>query len=116
MKKRFLSMMLVIALLLSIAGSAYAAEPRSSGVTPSLTFTGTTANCSVTVMRPGVDIEITMTLYRELSVIASWSGSGSSVVKLSKTAEVKNGLEYRLVVTGTINGVPFTSAPVYGTC
>lgn len=114
MRKRVLSLALIFVLVFSM--SVYAAEPRSNGATPVLRFSGTTANCSVTVSEYGADINVTLTLYRGWSTIASWSGSGTHSVNVSGSAAVKDGLEYRLVATGTIDGVAFTSAAVVGTC
>ena len=113
MKKRVVAMVLV--LLFALSMTAYAAESRASGYTPNLTFDGTTANCKVLISEPGAEIEVTLTLYRTLSRIGSWSASGTSYVVINEECEVKNGLEYRLVATGTIDGIPF-SKEVAGTC
>lgn len=114
MKKRIVAM--VLALALSLSMTAYAAETRTVPITPTLSFSGTTAHCSVTVIQSGKEIDVTLTLYRELSRIASWSGSGENVVTVRGSAAVKDGLEYRLVATGTIDGTPFTSVEIVGTC
>ena len=114
MRRRIIALTLVFLLVLSMA--VYAAEPRLVRVTPSLSFSGTTANCSVSVNEYGSDISVTLTLYRGWSVIASWSGSGEDYVRVSGSAAVKDGLEYKLVATGTANGVAFTSVEVWGTC
>lgn len=113
MKKRVTAMVLVPLFALSM--TAYAAESRANKVIPSLTFDGTTANCEVLISDPGAEIEVTLTLYRTLSRIGSWSASGTSYVVINEECEVKNGLEYRLVATGTIDGVDF-SEEVTGTC
>ena len=115
MRKRVFALTLILVFLLSM--TAYAAEPKNiAPIYPSLSFSGTTANCSVSVTEAGADISVTLTLYRGWSVIGSWSGSGEDYVKVSGSAAVKDGLEYRLVATGTIDGVAFTSAEVVGTC
>lgn len=114
MRKRVLALTLIFALLFSM--SVFAAETRDVRVIPTLSFSGTTANCGVSVSHPGSDINVTLTLYRGWSTIASWSGSGEDYVRVSGSAAVKDGLEYRLVATGTIDGVAFTSAAVVGTC
>ncbi len=114
MRKRVLALTLIFALLLSM--TTFAAEPRVKTYFPQLSFSGTTANCSVAVREAGKDINVTLTLYRGWSVIASWSGSGTDYVRVSGSAAVKDGLEYRLVATGTIDGVAFTTAEVVGTC
>lgn len=115
MIKRIIAIVLILALALSM--TAYAAEPRAgTNVRPTLSFSGTTANCNARIIDAGSEINATLTLYRGWSIIASWSGSGTSVVNISGTAGVKDGLEYRLVVSGTVDGVPFTSVEVVGTC
>ena len=114
MRRRIVALTLVFVLVMSMA--VYAVEPRMPQVTPRLSFSGTTANCSVSVNEYGSDIFVTLTLYRGWSTIASWSGSGSGYVNVSGTAAVKDGLEYKLVATGTANGVAFTSVEVWGTC
>ena len=83
---------------------------------PSLTFSGTTANCSITVTQSGEPISVTLELYQGSTLIDSWSKSGSSRVKVSGSATVSSGLSYRLEAHGTINGVPFTATPVTKTC
>ena len=113
MKKRVVAMVLV--LLFALSMTAYAAEPRVAKVIPSLTFDGTTANCEVTVSDFGAEIEVTLTLYRGLSRLGYWSASGTSYVLINEEHEVRNGLEYRLVATGTIDGVAF-SEEVTGIC
>ena len=114
MRKRVLVLTLIFALLLSM--SVFAAESRIDKYIPTLSFSGTTANCSVSVKEYGADIDVTLTLYRGWSVIGSWSGSGTGYVRVSGSCGVTSGLEYRLVATGTINGVAFTSAETVGTC
>lgn len=115
MKKRFAPLVLVFVLILSL--SANAAAPRAeAGILPSLTFTGTTANCSVTITAPGKDIEATITLWYGNRVIDSWSGSGSSLIAISGSAGVIMGEEYVLRVTGSIDDVPFDVVRVSGTC
>lgn len=114
MKKRVIALMMAFTLLFCIG--VHAAETRIMPVIPNLSFNGEQAVCKVYVNDPGADIQVTMTLYRALSVIASWEGFGTSVVNMTRYANVKDGLEYRLVITGTIDGVPFTSVEVVGTC
>ena len=114
MRIRILALMLVFMLLLNIG--AFASEPRTDMYSPKLSFSGTTANCSIDIRVPNSDIDVTLTLYRGWSVIDSWSGSGTHYVKVSGSTAVKDGLEYRLVATGTVDGVAFTSAEIVGTC
>lgn len=113
MKKRTIAIALILALLLSM--SAYAIEPRDSG-TLSLTFDGTTAVCKAVVSASGKKIVATMTLYEGSTRIASWPASGTSRVAITGKAEVEAGVEYRLTVSGTADGVAFSADSVYATC
>ena len=113
MYKRIIAMTLALLLLFSM--SVFAAEQRLTVPVPSLSFSGTTAYCSVRVSDSSSDINVTLTLYRGWSTIASWSGYGRHEVYVSGTAAVKDGLEYRLVASGTIDGFPF-SREVTGIC
>lgn len=114
MKKRFVPLILVFVLLLSL--SANAAEPRGKQIAPDLSFDGTTANCSVAITSPGKDIEATITLWHGNRVMGSWSGSGTSTVFISGSIEVIKGEEYVLRVTGSIDDVPFDVVRISGTC
>ena len=114
MYKRIIA--LTVAFLLLLSMSAFAAEQRLTVPAPNLSFSGTTAYCNVSVSDYGSDINVTLTLYRGWSTIASWSGSGRHEVYVSGTAAVKDGLEYKLVASGTIDGVAFTSVEVWGPC
>lgn len=105
MRKRVLALTLVLALVLGI--SAQAAQTRSYQISPSLTFTGTTANCAVVVY--GEDnndaISITAKLYQGGTLLKTWKESGTGYVKLSESTTVTRGLAYILETTVTINGV-----------
>lgn len=81
MKKRFVPLVLVFMMILSL--STNAAEPRMREIIPQLSFDGTTANCSVAISSPGDDIEATITLWYGNRVLGSWSGSGTSALEIS---------------------------------
>ena len=70
---------------------------------PSLTFSGTTANCEITVTQSGKPITVVLELYQ-------------GRVKVSGSTSVSSGGTYRLEASGTINGVSFTATPVTKTC
>lgn len=53
MKKRMVSILLVVAILSALVATAAAAESRAAQYTPTLSFDGTTANCSVSIMAIG---------------------------------------------------------------
>lgn len=113
MKKRVLATALLLTMMLCI--TAQAAQPRAS-IVPGLTFTGTTANCSVVVSSVSDQIEVVLELWQGNTRIASWNGSGTTYVSISETCTVTKGKTYTLKVTGTINGTAFDEQSVTRTC
>jgi hypothetical protein len=116
MKKRILSALLVAVLLASLIITASAAETRAATYQPILSFTGTTATCTFSVSDIGQPITATMELWRGNTRVASWSGSATSRLIISKEKAVTAGQTYTLKVSGTIGGVAFTGMPVTATC
>ena len=123
--KKTLSLMLVILLLCSVFPPAFADDltpPADDPIIPelnasgSLSFNGTTANCYGSVTEVGKYIVATMTLSHNGSTVGSWSGSGMSVVPLSGSCTVVRGQSYTLVISGTVDGVPFSTTPFTKTC
>lgn len=107
MKKRFVPLFFVFVLILSL--SANAAEPRANLVIPNLSFEDTTANCSVTITAPGKAIKATMNLWYGNQLVDSWSGTATSALFLSGSAQAVDGRMYTLTVVGTIDGTAFTA-------
>ena len=123
--KRTLSIALVLALILVIVPSAFAADESTPADDPiisevvaygSFYFIGTTAYCSGNVTDPNKSIVATMTLSHGSSVVGSWGGSGTSSVDLEGNCAVAKGQSYTLVISGTVNGTPFSTTPVTKTC
>jgi hypothetical protein len=106
---RTIALVLVVILALSLSVSAAMTAPS---ITKSLTFNGTTANCSVSVRDSGKTINVTMELLRGDVSLGIWSDSGTSLVTLDESLTVATGMIYTLKVYGTINGVPFEAAPI----
>lgn len=113
---RIFSLATVLLLVLSI--TAQAATPRVISAVPQLTFSGTTANCTVNVRSGNTSdsIKVTMTLWNRSTEIASWDGSGTGNVFLSKTATAVKGRSYKLTVDMTINGAAQPQAFVTAVC
>lgn len=118
MTKKAISIILSIILALGVAlpGFATGVEPRATAMTPLLTFDGTTANCSGTVISAGSEIEATIILRRGNRVIDSWSASGTHSVYVSGSCQVNEGYTYTLTLSGTVNGVNFTPVSTSATC
>ena len=116
MKKRVISIVAVIVALAAVF--TFVAAARAASARPTLTFTGTTANCSVTCT--GNDssdtIKVSMTLRENGTPVAGWNGSGTDYVTLAKTYAAKSGATYTLVVNYSINGVAQAATSTTKTC
>lgn len=116
MKKRVLALTLIVVMLLTM--TAQAVSPRAVTNKPSLTFSGTTANCSVVVRADSTsdEISVTMKLWIGSRCIAIWSDSGNGYVYISKTADAASGVTYTLTADVTINGVARPQVSVSERC
>ena len=114
MRKRLFSFVLVLTVLTLVSVAALAAI-LAPGAAPNLSFSGTTANCSVTVKGSGT-INATLELWQGSTLVASWSGSGTNRVRINGSASVSHGQTYTLTVSGTVGGVAIQATPVTKTC
>ena len=114
MRKRLFSFVLVLTVLTLVSVAALAAI-LAPGAAPNLSFSGTTANCSVTVKGSGT-INATLELWQGNTLVASWSGSGTNRVRINGSASVSHGQTYTLTVSGTVGGVAIQATPVTKTC
>lgn len=76
MKMRIFSLTALVLLMLSV--TAQALEPQATGGNPVLTFSGTTAQCSITCTgnKSTDQVEAKLTLYQGGAYVDSWDGSG----------------------------------------
>lgn len=123
MKAKVVSLVMLMALVLSLGLSAGAAEispqwDEGNRCTPVLTFSGTTANCVAKIVAADstAKINATMTLYRinangSQTRVASWTSlTGTGRLDVSKTySPAVSGAKYHLAVSGTIAGKPFSA-------
>lgn len=123
--KKFISFALVLILIISIVPCAFADDESTPADDPiiseilasgTLTFSGTTAYCSGSVSDLNRYIVATMTLSHGNTVVGSWSGNGTSYVDLYGSCSVVKGQSYTLVISGTVDGVPFSTTPYTRTC
>ena len=114
MKRRLVSVVLVVAIVLSLCMPTFAAIQMVT-VSPSLTFTGTTANCSAAITANGY-ISATLELYCDGSPVDSWYASGYYYVNPGGSTTVAHGKTYTLQVSGTAEGVALNPTPVTKTC
>ena len=111
--RRVLSIVLIVLLLatsLSYAGTLAISKSMK------LTFSGTTANCLLTVKSYGNPINATLKLYNGTTQIDSWSTSGNNSISISETHNCVSGQTYRLEADVTVNGLPVNVTPVTKTC
>lgn len=104
MRQRICALAALVVLALAI--SVQAAGPRTGDASPYLSFTGTTANCSVICRGDGNNdtIDVTLTLYQGSTYVDSWSDSGIGRVTIRESCTVKSGRSYKLVVRYSVNG------------
>lgn len=116
--KKLIAFMLAIILLLSVSVSANAATPRFISINPELTFSGTTANCSVSIVGSTMsdEIDATIKLWRGSTCLRTWRVSDDGYLFWSGTATVTKGKTYDLTVDLVYNGVSKPRVSVSGTC
>lgn len=116
MKKTiWLTLLLLLALMLPITAQA---APRYPKVVPSISFSGTTATCKVTVRGDSTSdgISLTAKLWKGSECITTWTASGTGTLKFSKTKTVEKGSTYKLTADATVNGTKLPTASATGTC
>lgn len=116
MLKRFVSILLIFVLAFSI--SVQAAQMRAITSTPRLTFSGTTATCSVDCKSGNSSdkVSATLTLYQGSTYVESWSDSGKGRVVISESCSVTKGKDYKLVLSYSVNGKAQSSVTVTRKC
>lgn len=115
MKRTVFAVLLLLALVFPV--SAQAAQ-RYRRVSPNITFSSTTATCSVSVRGNSAkdSISLTAKLYQGNECIATWTDSGTGNLNFSKTKSVQSGKTYKLTADVTINGTALGTTSATGTC
>ena len=116
MARKFLAVLLVV--LLAFPINAQAVMPRVISAAPSISYNGTTATCSATIIaNSSTDtIQATLTLYHGTSITTRWTASGQGYLHTSRDVVVIRGWTYRLEVEYTVNGKQMTTAMVEKEC
>ena len=116
MKKRVLAILMVVIIVLSM--TTFAVENRSRSITPGLSFSGKTANCSLEVIGDNASdtISATITLCRGTTVLKTWTESGSGYILFTDTYTVSTTGAYRLNADVTINGTTYATIGHSATC
>lgn len=117
MKKRTIALVLVLILSLSLVTSA-AATTYAATFSPTLSFSGTTAYCTISVDPDNSDddVSVTMKLWDGSTCIRTWIVSNKGFTAFSRSATVESGKYYTLSVDVTINDYTFQRRSVGATC
>lgn len=112
------SILLALLLLVAVFTTAQASPARNAPIYPTLSFSGTTANCSVYVNSgtPDGSISATIQLWQGSSCVATWYASGVGSLTHSASKAVTSGLQYTLTVDATINGSSIPRVSTTKTC
>lgn len=112
------SILLALLLLVAIFTTAQASPARISPAYPSLSFSGTTANCSVYIKADNLNdsISATIQLWQGSSCLATWYASGVGSLTHSASKAVTSGLQYTLTVDATVNGSSIPRVSTNKTC
>lgn len=118
MRRKKILILLMAAMLLTMQLQVCAAETRAYRNNPSLSFSGTTANCAVAVYgnNSSDKLAVTMKLWDSGTCLKTWTGSGEGSVKLNKSHGVSKGKTYKLTVDVTINGSAQPAKSATKTC
>lgn len=116
MRKKLLACTAMLCAILFSLTVVHAAVTPHATPNAGLDFNGTTATCSVRISAPGKTIKATMQLWQGNTLVDSWSGSGTSTLRLSETHSVTKGKTYTVRVTCTVNGSSYAVNPVTKTC
>lgn len=117
MKKRIACFALAILLVAVIPLSAKAVTPRAPGILPGLSFSGTTATCSLFVSANANDnIHAVIKLWQGSRSIVTWNASGTEYLDFVNTYGVSRNTTYKLTADVTINGTSYPQVSVSRTC
>lgn len=107
MRKRILMLLIVTVLFASMPIHALANSPRGLAIIPNLTFSGTTANCSLNVVGDNMTdiIEAEIKLWDGSRCLRTWTVSSTGYLVFGDTYSVSRNREYTLTATVEVNDV-----------
>lgn len=114
---RKIALLLVIVLVMSIPLSVQATTVRTE-IVPNLSFTGTTAKCTVYAAANSTSdyVVVQLKLFQGNRLIKQWAKSSNRSVEISETYTVTKGLTYTLTAEVMINGSSYPTRSVSKTC
>lgn len=108
LRKRLFALLTAIIMLISmIQVTVYAVTPRALSIIPGLSFTRTTASCTLTVISDstGDKIEAIIKLWDGSTCLETWTVDGKGYVFFSEKYNVTCNREYTLTADVEINDV-----------
>ena len=117
--RKFIAILSAFAIIMMMSFPVKAAEQSYGVAIPDLTFSGTTATCSLDVLAGNVtdSIVATVILKRGNSIVKQWQNlTDVGDLYFSDTASVVHGYTYTLHVTLSINEVTYNVADITKTC
>ena len=116
MMKRIVTIVALLALVFTLP--TFAAQQRSPAIFPGISFSGTTATCTVDVYADNAtdSIYLDAELWQGNTLVKSWSGSGQGDISSVRTATVTRGKAYTLKAYVTINNKDYPEVTITRTC
>ena len=117
--RKLLSAVLALSIMFTLCIPVHAETKESNQIIPSLSISGTTATCNLTVVSNNMSypIEASVKLMKGNTTVKSWSGlSANGYLSFSDTASVSKGNTYTMKTTVKINGVSYYVADIVKTC
>lgn len=117
--RKLIAVLAALAIVMVMGFSAKAATESGASAFPGLSFSGTTATCSLRVYAPHTtdSIVASVTLKHGSSTVKQWTNlTANGILNFSDTASVAHGETYTLQVTLEINNVSYTIADITKTC
>lgn len=114
-RKNIIPLLLFVVMALTV--SAHAAS-RTLAIKPSISFDGTTAECSISVVADKMSdsIKATLVLWDGTKRVDSWTISGTGYLLFSDSTQVIKGRTYKLTADVMICGISKPSVSVEATC
>ena len=117
--RKLLSVVLAFSILFTFSIPVHAETKASNQIIPSLSISGTTATCKLTVVSSNstYPIEASVKLMKGNTTVKSWYGiTANGYLYFSDTANVSKGNIYTMKTTIKINGVSYSVADVTNAC
>lgn len=111
MKRILIGVLTIFVFMFFIPTAVFAKVPEKDQIeavtiSPSLSFSGNTAECGVYVKGAASDsISVTLKLWRGSVLLETWTDSGVWKVSMSESKTVFPGYVYKVTADVTINGI-----------